>query len=56
MKKKGGHHLVEHGIKEHRELETELKKLAEQPSVTWKQIRKAIQKLSMIVKSIFFLN
>jgi hypothetical protein len=46
--KKGGHHLIEHGIKEHRELETELKKLAEQPTVTWKQIRNAVQKLSMI--------
>jgi hypothetical protein len=40
--------LIEHGIKEHRELETELKKLAEQPTVTWKQIRNAVQKLSMI--------
>ena len=44
--KKGGHHLIEHGIKEHRELETELKKLAEQPEVKWKQIRKAVDKLS----------
>ena len=46
--KKGGHHLIEHGIKEHRQLETELKKLAEQPTVTWKQIRKAVERLSMI--------
>jgi len=46
--KKGGHHLIEHGIKEHRELETELKKLAEEPTVQWKQIRKAVAKLSMI--------
>lgn len=45
--KKGGHHLISHGIKEHRELETELKKLAEEPTVTWKQIRKAVAKLSM---------
>jgi len=45
---KSGHHLIKHGIKEHRELETELKKLAEQPTVTWKQIRNAIQKLSKI--------
>ena len=44
--KKGGHHLIEHGIKEHRELETELKKLAQQPTVQWKQIRKAVDKLS----------
>lgn len=44
--KKGGRHLIEHGIKEHRELETELKKLSEQPEVTWKQIRKAVDKLS----------
>ena len=44
--KKGGHHLIEHGIKEHRELETELKKLADEPQVTWKQIRKAVAKLS----------
>jgi hypothetical protein len=44
--KKGGHHLIEHGIKEHRELETELKKLAEEPTVEWKQIRKAVDKLS----------
>ncbi len=47
--KKGGHHLIEHGIKEHRELEIELKKLVEQPTVTWKQIRKAIQKLSKLL-------
>ena len=52
--KKGGHHLIEHGIKEHRELETELKKLAEQPTVQWKQIRKAIEKLSRVSK--FFLK
>ena len=44
--KKGGHHLIEHGIKEHRELETELKALSDQPTVTWKQIRKAVEKLS----------
>lgn len=44
--KKGGRHLIEHGLKEHRELEVELKKLSEQPSVTWKQIRNAVQKLS----------
>jgi hypothetical protein len=44
--KTGGHHIIEHGIKEHREIETELQKLAEQPTVTWKQIRKAIAKLS----------
>ncbi|CAF1298119.1 unnamed protein product [Adineta steineri] len=43
--KKGGHHLIEHGIKEHRELETELKKLAEQPIVQWKQIHKSVDKL-----------
>jgi len=48
--KKGGHHLIEHGIEEHRELEIELKKLAEQPTITWKQIRKAIAKLSMNIK------
>jgi hypothetical protein len=46
--KKGGHHLIEHGIKEHRELETELKKLVQQPTVQWKQIRKAVDKLSTI--------
>ena len=46
--KKGGHHLISHGIKEHRELESELKKLAEQPTITWKQIRKAVEKLSKI--------
>jgi hypothetical protein len=40
--KKGGHHIIEHGIKEHREIETELKKLAKQPSVQWKQIRKRL--------------
>lgn len=45
--KKGGHHIIEHGIKEHRQLETELKKLAEQSAVQWKQIHKAIEKLSM---------
>ena len=45
--KKGGHHIIEHGIKEHRELETELRKLAEQSTVQWKQIHKAIDKLSM---------
>ncbi|UJR29106.1 hypothetical protein I4U23_010320 [Adineta vaga] len=43
--KKGGHHLIEHGIKEHRQLESELKKLAEQSTVTWKQIRKSVEKL-----------
>ncbi|CAF0855265.1 unnamed protein product [Adineta steineri] len=43
--KKGGHHLIEHGIKEHRELEVELKKLAEQSTITWEQIRKAVAKL-----------
>jgi hypothetical protein len=51
--KKGGHHLIEHGIKEHRELEVELKKLAEQPTVHWKQIRKAVDKLSMKGKRSF---
>jgi len=45
--KKGGYHLIEHGIKEHRELETELKKLAQQPTVQWKQIHKAVDKLSI---------
>ena len=43
---KGGYHLVKHGIKEHRELEVELKKLAEQKTVDWKQIDKAVDKLS----------
>jgi len=52
--KKGGHHIIEHGIKEHREIETELKKLAEQPSVQWKQIRKAVHKLSMIQEKDYF--
>ncbi|CAF0959973.1 unnamed protein product [Adineta ricciae] len=42
---KGGHHLIEHGIKEHRQLEKELKKLAEQSTVTWKQIHKSADKL-----------
>lgn len=46
--KKGGHHIIEHGIKEHRQLEIELKKLAEQSTVQWKQIHKAIDKLRMI--------
>lgn len=46
--KKGANHLIKHGIKEHRELETELKKLTEEPTVTWKQIRNAVQKLSII--------
>jgi len=45
MKKKGGHHIIEHGIKEHREIENELKKLDQQPTVQWKQIRKAVDKL-----------
>jgi hypothetical protein len=53
--KKGGHHLIEHGIKEHRELETELKKLVEEPTVQWKQIRKAVAKLSMIELKDYFL-
>lgn len=44
--KKGGHHLIAHGIKEHRQLEKELKKLAEQSTVTWKQIHKSADKLS----------
>ena len=44
--KKGGRHLIEHGIKEHRELETELKKLAEQSATDWKQMRKTVDKLS----------
>jgi len=44
--KKRGHHLISHGIKEHRQLETELKKLADQPQVQWKQIRRAVEKLS----------
>ncbi|CAF0866350.1 unnamed protein product [Rotaria sp. Silwood1] len=43
--KKSGHHLIEHGIKEHRELETELKTLTEQSPMKWKQICKAIDKL-----------
>jgi hypothetical protein len=51
--KKGGHHLIEHGIKEHRELETELKKLAEQPTVQWKQIHKAVDKLSTTTNDFF---
>lgn len=49
--KKGGHHLIEHGIKEHRELETELKKLSDESNVTWKQIRKAVAKLSKTLLS-----
>jgi hypothetical protein len=52
--KKGGHHLIEHGIKEHRQLETELKKLAEQSTVTWKQIRKAVERLSTNDEKLFF--
>ena len=44
--KKGGYHTIAHGIKEHRELETELKKLADQSPVNWKQIHKAVDKLS----------
>lgn len=44
--KKGGYHTIGHGIKEHRELETELKKLSEQSPVNWKQIHKAVKKLS----------
>jgi hypothetical protein len=52
--KKGGHHLIEHGIKEHRELETELKKLVEQPTVQWKQIRKTVDKLSKTEEEEFY--
>ncbi|CAF1575176.1 unnamed protein product [Adineta ricciae] len=42
---KGAHHLIEHGIKEHRQLEKELKKLAEQSTVGEKQIHKSAAKL-----------
>ncbi|CAF0771322.1 unnamed protein product [Rotaria sordida] len=43
--KKDGHHIIKHGIKEHRELETELKKLVEQSPMEWKQICKAVDRL-----------
>jgi len=42
---KSPYHLIKHAIKEHRELETELKKLAEQSTVKWKQIHKAVHRL-----------